>query len=87
MKEKEQAPQGIFGKIDSVTEKVENCIMSIGLLLIPRRAASLIKKTEQVRCFDPAHNLQADAWKMDYRLYYDVVLKNGLAGGIFAYTF
>ena len=60
---------------------------SIGLLLIPRRAASLIKKTEQVRCFDPAHNLQADAWKMDYRLYYDVVLKNGLAGGIFAYTF
>ena len=34
MKEKEQAPQGIFGKIDSVTEKVENCIMSIGLLLI-----------------------------------------------------
>lgn len=34
MKETEQAPQGIFGKIDSVTEKVENCIMSIGLLLI-----------------------------------------------------
>ena len=60
---------------------------SIGLLLIPRRAASLIKKTEQVRCFDPAHNLQADAWKMDYRLYYDVVLKNGLAKGIYTYTF
>ncbi len=60
---------------------------SIGLLLIPRRAAALIKKTEQVRCFDPAHNLQADAWKMDYRLYYDVVLKNGLAKGIYAYTF
>lgn len=60
---------------------------SIGLLLIPRRAASLIKKTEQVRCFDPAHNLQADAWKMDYRLYYDVVLKNSLAKGIYTYTF
>ena len=60
---------------------------SIGLLLIPRRAASLIKKTEQVRCFDPAHNLQADAWKMDYRLYYDVVLKNSLAKGIYPYTF
>ena len=46
-----------------------------------------IKKTEQVRCFDPAHNLQADAWKMDYRLYYDVVLKNSLAKGIYTYTF
>lgn len=55
---------------------------SIALLLVPRRAASLIKKTEQVRCFDPAHNLKADAWKLDYRLYYDVVIKDSLKGGI-----
>ena len=60
---------------------------NIGLLLVPRRAASLIKKTEQVRCFDPAHNLKADAWKLDYRLYYDVVLKDSLKGGIFAYIY
>ncbi len=60
---------------------------SIGLLLMPRRAASLIKKTEQVRCFDPAHNLQADAWKVDYRLYYDVVIKNSLAGGVYTYLY
>ncbi len=60
---------------------------NVGLLLVPRRAASLIKKTEQVRCFDPAHNLQADAWKMDYRLYYDVVIKNSLAAGIYAYLY
>ena len=60
---------------------------SIGLLVMPRRAASLIKKTEQVRCFDPAHNLKADAWKLDYRLYYDVVLKDSLKGGIFAYIY
>jgi len=59
----------------------------IGLLVVPRRAASLIKKTEQVRCFDPAHNLKADAWKLDYRLYYDVVIKDSLKGGIFAYTY
>ena len=58
---------------------------SIGLLVMPRRAASLIKKTEQVRCFDPAHNLKADAWKLDYRLYYDVVLKDSLKAGIYAY--
>ncbi len=60
---------------------------SIGLLLVPRRAASLIKKTEQVRCFDPAHNLKADAWKLDYRLYYDVVLKDSLKGGINVYVY
>ena len=60
---------------------------SIGLLLVPRRAASLIKKTEQVRCFDPAHNLKADAWKLDYRLYYDVVVKDSLKNGIFAYIY
>ena len=60
---------------------------NIGLLLVPRRAASLIKKTEQVRCFDPAHNLKADAWKLDYRLYYDVVLKDSLKGGIYAYMY
>lgn len=60
---------------------------NIGLLVMPRRAASLIKKTEQVRCFDPAHNLQADAWKMDYRLYYDVVIKNSLVGGVYTYVY
>lgn len=60
---------------------------SVGLLLVPRRAASLIKKTEQVRCFDPAHNQKADAWKLDYRLYYDVVIKDSLKGGICAYVY
>lgn len=60
---------------------------SIGVLMMPRHAASLIKKTEQVRVFDPAHNLNADAWKMDYRLYYDVVVKNSIAGGIYTYVY
>lgn len=60
---------------------------SIGTLVLPKRAASLIKKTEQVRIFDPAHNLNADAWKFDYRLYYDVVVKNSISGGIYAYVY
>ena len=60
---------------------------NIGLLLVPRRAASLIKKTEQVRCFDPAHNPKADAWKLDYRLYYDVVIKDSLKSGICVYVY
>ncbi len=60
---------------------------SVGLLLLPRRAAALIKKTEQVRCFDPAHNLKADAWKLDYRLYYDVVIRDSLKDGIYTYVY
>lgn len=60
---------------------------SVGALVLPKRAASLIKKTEQVRIFDPAKNLNADAWKFDYRLYYDIVVKNSIAGGIYAYVY
>ena len=59
----------------------------IGLLVLPRRAASLVKKTEQVRTFDPAHNPAADAWKFDYRLYYDVFIKNSLSKAIFTYQY
>ena len=59
----------------------------IGLLVMPKRAASLIKKTEQVRTFDPAHNLNADAWKFDYRLYYDLLIRNSMAAGIVAYVY
>lgn len=65
----------------------QDAAKSIGLLVLPRRAASLIKKTEQVRVFDPAHNLNADAWKIDYRLYYDVVVKNSIKNGIYAYVY
>lgn len=60
---------------------------SIGLLVMPKRAASLVKKTDQVRTFDPSQNVQADAWKFDYRLYYDLFIKNSMAGGIFAYVY
>lgn len=60
---------------------------SVGLLVMPKRAASLVKKTDQVRTFDPAQNLNADAWKFDYRLYYDLFIKNSMANGIFAYVY
>lgn len=64
-----------------------NNAQSIGLLVLPKRAASLVKKTEQVRTFDPAHNLQADAWKFDYRLYYDLFVRGSMSKGIIAYVY
>ena len=60
---------------------------SIGLLVLPKRAASLVKKTEKVRVFDPAHNLNADAWKFDYRLYYDLFIRNSMEKAIYTYGY
>ncbi|MDD4414067.1 MAG: hypothetical protein PHR14_05860 [Oscillospiraceae bacterium] len=60
---------------------------NIGLLVMPRRGASLVKKTEKVRIFDPDKNQQADAWKFDYRLYYDLIVKESLKAGVVAYIY
>lgn len=51
----------------------------IRALIIPKKGASLVKKTETLRTFAPEQNLDADAYKFDYRIYYDVfVKKSGL---------
>lgn len=70
-----------FGFVPTSTAK------SIGLLVLPKRGASLVKKTEELRTFSPKQNLNADAWKIDYRTYYDVFVKNSMANGIYAYTY
>ncbi|MBP3936790.1 MAG: hypothetical protein IK954_04300 [Clostridia bacterium] len=58
--------------------------LGINLLLMPKRAASLVKKTEKTRTFTPDQNQVADAYKIDYRVYYDLFVKNSLGGGIVA---
>lgn len=60
---------------------------NIGILVLPRRAASLVKKTETIRVFSPEKNLTADAYKFDYRIYYDVFIRNSLKTGIIAYVY
>lgn len=44
-------------------------------LVLPKKGASLVKKTETMRIFTPEQNLDADAYVFDYRLYYDVFVK------------
>lgn len=44
-------------------------------LVIPKKAASLVKKTETVRIFEPNENKDRDAYEFNYRLYYDVFVK------------
>lgn len=58
---------------------------SIALIVMPKRAVSLVKKTEKMRTFTPDQNPNADAYQIDYRLYYDVFVKNSLGAGIEVY--
>ena len=45
------------------------------MLVVPKSGAHLVKKTEQMRIFTPEQNIDADAYKFDYRIYYDVFVK------------
>ena len=47
----------------------------IRLIVMPKSGAHLVKKTEKMRVFTPEQNLDADAYKFDYRIYYDVFVK------------
>ena len=60
---------------------------SVGIIAMPRNAAMLVKKTEKIRAFSPDVNQTADAYKFDYRLYYDVLVKDSMKGTIFTYTY
>lgn len=60
---------------------------NIGLLVMPKRAASLVKKTEKVRVFDPDHNPNADAWKFDYRVFYDLFVRKNMEKCVYAYIY
>jgi len=60
---------------------------SIGMLVCPKRGASLVRKTETVRIFEPSRNPNADAWKIDYRVYYDLLLKKSMQAGVVAYVY
>ncbi len=60
---------------------------SIGFIVMPKRAASLVKKSETMRTFAPEQNINKDAYKLDYRLYYDVFLRNNMKHAIRAYVY
>ena len=57
---------------------------AIHMLVLPKKAASLVKKTEKMRIWTPEQNLDADAYKFDYRIYYDVFVKKSKIDTIYA---
>lgn len=48
-----------------------------------RRAPIGISKTDVVRIFDPMQNQSANAWKLDYRKYHDVIIPDNKVQEIF----
>ena len=59
---------------------------NIRLIVMPKKAAMLVKKSEKIRTFTPDQNLKADAYKFDYRVYYDAFVKKSYTNTIFACT-
>ena len=57
----------------------------IYMLVCPKSGAHLVKKTEQMRIFTPEQNIDADAYKFDYRIYYDVFVKKSGLEAIWAW--
>ena len=60
---------------------------SIGIIALPKSAAKLVKKSEKIRVFSPDVNQKADAYKFDYRLYYDVFVKDSQKNTIWIYSY
>ncbi len=58
---------------------------SVHMLVLPKTAAHLVKKTEKMRIFTPEQNTSADAYKFDYRIYYDVFVKASSADAVWAF--
>ena len=56
------------------------------ILVCPKSGAHLVKKTEKMRIFTPEQNIDADAYKFDYRIYYDVFVKKSGLDAVWAWV-
>ena len=49
---------------------------NINWIICPRTAPIAVSKTDNIRIFTPEQNQKADAWKIDYRKYHDLWIKD-----------
>lgn len=54
----------------------DSAAKNINWLITPLTAPIAVNKTEKVRIFDPKTNQSADGWKLDYRKYHDLWIKD-----------
>ncbi len=59
---------------------------SVFMVVCPKDGAHLMKKTEKMRIFAPDQNPDADAFKFDYRIYYDVFVKKSGLDAVWAWV-
>jgi hypothetical protein len=57
---------------------------SVRALVLPRNSASLIKKVDKVDMYAPSDVIDRDGYVINFRLYYDLFVKNSRKGTIFA---
>ncbi len=55
------------------------------MMVCPKKGAHLVRKTENMRVFTPEQNIDADAYKFDYRIYYDVFVKKSGLDAVWAW--
>lgn len=77
--------EGGFEPRRADAEKGIEAAKSVGCIVLPKKVAKLVKKLEKIRVFNPDTVQQKDAWQFDYRIYYDMFVKNSELGTIFAY--
>ena len=58
---------------------------AVYMMVCPKKGAHLVRKTEKMRIFTPEQNVDADAFKFDYRIYYDVFVKKSGLDAIWAW--
>lgn len=56
------------------------------IIVCPKTSVHLVKKTEKMRVFTPEQNPTADAYKFDFRIYYDAFVKNSEVNTIWAWS-
>ncbi len=56
--------------------KPDDTAKSINWIITPRTAPIAVSKTDKIRIFEPDQNQKADAWKLDYRKYHDLWIKD-----------
>lgn len=56
--------------------------LEMNWIIIARRAPIAVVKTDKIRIFSPDVNQNADGWKLDYRKYHDLWVKDNALDGI-----
>lgn len=56
--------------------KADAAAKNINWIITPRTAPIAVSKTDKIRIFEPDMNQKADAWKLDYRKYHDLWIKD-----------